>query len=477
MSGATSAAHPRAPVAKGAAGGVLRGTLRTSPASPPVYPRARMNRRIPLLAPLLLALPGAAIAQTPAGTGTAAGLGQAAVTEARRADAVLWNPALVGIYDGPLQTAQLLSVDVDRIPDGGWLTGTAALGALSGSASDPFAREYAFVPAGQGGDRISARVVWGAVQSHDLALSVSTHLLQEGSLPAGLRAALTGEMTPGGSAAGLSAAPAPPYLAAAPESDEAPLGETRRAVVSVAALSRGWYLGSYPALGQLWLGGTAKVWLAHGFAGGRFLADLPRHEVYDEISVRDAPGVGLDVGLAGRIAGVVRYGVSLANVYEASFTPSRSPRVRTVSVRGGAGGYVVEESFGPEQPAGEEGAHSERTRRLWDEAIFPAVLRAGASVDTPVGSWSAAYARTLRGGGLAERLRAPYTLAWRGTGRLPVRVSHGFGAEEEVTAVGLGLGPCDRQLVVSGERHAGEGGTGYGASVSFTVADRSCRMR
>lgn len=434
-----------------------------------------MNRRIPLLAPLLLALPGAAIAQTPAGTGTAAGLGQAAVTEARRADAALWNPALVGIYDGPLQTAQLLSVDVDRIPDAGWLTGTAALGALSGSAADPFARRYAFVPAGQGSDRISARVVWGAVQSHDLALSVSTHLLQEGALPDGLRAALTGETMPGGSAAGLSAA-VPTYLAAAPASGSAPLGETRRAVVSVAALSRGWYLGSYPALGRLWLGGTAKGWLAHGFAGGRFLADLPQREVYDEISVRDVPGVGLDLGIAGR-AGVARYGVSLANVYGASFTPSRSPRLRTVSVHHDASGYVVEESFGPEQSAGEEGAHSERARRLWGEAVFPAVLRAGASLDTPAGTWSAAYARTLREGGLAERLRAPYTVAWRGTGRLPVRVSHGFGAEEEITAVGIGVGPCDRQLVVSGEHHAGEEGAGYGASVSFTVADRSCRMR
>lgn len=435
-----------------------------------------MNRRIPLLAPLLFALPGAAIAQTPAGTGTAAGLGQAAVTEARRADAALWNPALVGIYEGPLRTAQLLSVDADRIPDGAWLTATAALGALSGSAADPFAREYAFVPAGQGGDRISARVVWGAVQSHDLALSVSTHLLQEGGLPDALRAALTGPVSSGATAAGSSVSPAPPYLAAAGAGD-APLGETRRAVVSVAALSRGWYLGSYPALGQLWVGATAKGWLAHGFATGRFLADLPAHEVYDEIAVRDVPGAGLDLGLAGRIAGVARYGVSLANVYGASFTPSRGPRVRTVSVRHEAGGYVVEESYGSEQPAGEEGASADRARRLWDEALFPAVLRAGASLDTPAGTWSAAYARTLREGGLAERLRAPYTVAWRGTGRLPLRVSHGFGAEEEITAVGIGVGPCDRQLVVSGERQVGEGGAGYGASVSFTVADRSCRMR
>ncbi len=43
-------------------------------------------------------------AQRPLNVGTATGLGGTAATEARRADAVLWNPALVGIYDGPLSS-------------------------------------------------------------------------------------------------------------------------------------------------------------------------------------------------------------------------------------------------------------------------------------------------------------------------------------------------------------------------------------
>ena len=57
-----------------------------------------------------------AAAQQPLSIGTAAGLGDAAVTEARRTDALLWNPALLGVYDGPLASYTVLAVDADALP-------------------------------------------------------------------------------------------------------------------------------------------------------------------------------------------------------------------------------------------------------------------------------------------------------------------------------------------------------------------------
>jgi hypothetical protein len=281
-------------------------------------------RSLAVAAALCCAPCAVVIAQQPLSIGTAAGLGDAAVTEARRTDALLWNPALVGVYDGPLSSYTALVVDFDVLPSAAWTRPARALGVdgLPGRAGWPGMR----FGGGQTGLAAGA-VQWLATQHRDFVLGLSSHHAAAGVVPGPIAQALGGE-------SGLDGPVSP--------------DSTMRSTATVLALARGVHVGRVPLLGGFWLGATAKGWWVHEYARGSFLSDKPGDEVYRETVIHDVPGYGLDLGLLAQPAERIRVGASVTNLVSGAFRPRNGPRVRVASIIPREGGEAeVTETHSP----------------------------------------------------------------------------------------------------------------------------------
>lgn len=385
-------------------------------------------------------------AQQPLSLGTAAAVGDAAVTESRRADAVLWNPALVGIYDGPLSSYSLVSVDVGALPAASWLTSASALG-LDGWGMARLPRRVA--PRGGAGFG-DARIRWFATQHRDLAVTLSSGEIVGADVPDAI-----------GEPLGGSAVRAPGTADSA-----------MRSTYSVLAVTRGSHVGRMPVLGSVWVGATAKGWLAHSYSRGGFRGDAPGEDVFRETGIENVPGYAVDVGVLAQPVARVRVGVSASNVVSGAFRPKNGPRVRDVAVlQGATGGYEVVESNGPYLGKGDEDTEGGRlAAALWESVGFPTVVRAGGSLETDAGSFSAAWRATVRDGGLdPEWQAAPFTLAFTGSASMPVRASYAWGSDAKSLGLGVRLGTCERQWVASVVRRTGPWGVSFGFSASLAV--------
>lgn len=402
----------------------------------------------PHVAAAALALLGTAplAGQQPQSLGTAAALGDAAVTESRRADAVLWNPALVGIYDGPISSYSLLGVDVGALPSASWLAPASALG-LDGEGIRRLPRRSA--PRGGAGFG-EGSIRWLATHHRELAVSLSSGEIMGADVPDGIGGPLGGAPVRGPGAA----------------------DSAMRATYSVLSVTRGGHIGRMPVLGSVWLGATAKGWLVHSYARGAFRGDEPGEDVFREAVIENVPGYGLDVGVLAEPLARVRVGVSVSNLVAGAFRPKNGPRIRAVTVVEGEDGALdVVESNGPYLGEGDEDTEDGRLgAALWESAGFPTVVRAGGSVETDAGSFSAAWRGSLREGGLdPEWQAAPYTLAFAGSASVPVRASYAWGDQARAMALGIRLGPCERQWVASVVRRTGPWGTTFGASASLSI--------
>ncbi len=387
-------------------------------------------------------------AQRAASLGTASALGDAAVTEARRADALLWNPAAIGIYDGPLSSYRVLSAEVAAAPGSSWSGPARRLG-LSGLPDR--LGWVADLHAGRGAAVAQGQAEWLATQVRGLAVSIGTAYLSAGDIPQPLRASLGAEDSIGSPAA--------------PDS-------TLRVTASTLAVGRGIYAGVLPVAGRVWLGATAKGWLVHSYARGAFAAAEPGPDVYREALLENIPGYGLDVGLIAQPTPRLRLGAAVSNVVSGSWRPKRGPRVRTVSVTENPDGEPeVVGSTSPYLGAEDDGSEESRAGlALWRSSRFPAVLRAGASIETNAGTISAATSTELTDGGLDPRWDAtPITLAFAATGRVPLRASYGWGSDARQLSMGLRLGDCRRRWDVSLTRRSGEWGSTLGAGLSLTT--------
>ncbi|HWK89217.1 MAG TPA: hypothetical protein VNP72_04455, partial [Longimicrobium sp.] len=173
-------------------------------------------------------------AQLPPSLGTAAGLAGTAVTQARRADAALWNPALVGIYDGPLRTTSLAGLDAPILPGGDGFAAASRLGLLSGRVEeDRFDVLAAPMLWNSGSTEAAVQVRWAAIQSRDLAITLDTRYASAGGVPEGLARAL-----------GVRGVEPAVWQSEA----------TSRSLTSVLTVARGMYLGEVPVFGRLWAG-------------------------------------------------------------------------------------------------------------------------------------------------------------------------------------------------------------------------------
>jgi hypothetical protein len=409
-----------------------------------------------LLLPALLAA-GAAEAQRPLATGTAAALGGAGVTEARRADALLHNPALLGLWDGgPAASQSFLSLDLARLPGEGSFDGSVRLGLIGGGVerrtrllqySGPLADGSSY-PGAVGG------VTWGAFQNRDFALSLSTHFSAFADIPPAIRRSL---------GAGEAASPA--------------TGESGRTASTVLAVGRAFPLGTLPGVGPVWAGATAKGWNVHTHARGAFAATEPGTDVYRETVFRNVPGYGVDLGVSAS-PGRLRLGASVANALTGSLRPATGPRERTLSVAGAddGGRAVVSEVVGPEIDFGDLGTEPfEGASRAWRDAHFPATLRAGAAYDAGFGTVALAARHVLRRGGLEPATGDErFTAAFRGPATLPLRASYGWGDGVRGFGLGVDAGSCARRWTVGVERRDGRDGTSVGVSASLRLMDPSC---
>ncbi|HEX8361897.1 MAG TPA: conjugal transfer protein TraF [Longimicrobium sp.] len=391
-----------------------------------------------------------ASAQRPVEAGTA--LGGTGVTEARRADALLINPALLGIWDGgPAASHSFLALDLARLPSQGTFDGAVRLGLMDGgrrplqySAPLPDNPTY---PGALGG------VTWGAFQNRDFALALSTHAAAHAHIPPAIRAAL-----------------------GAGKAESAASYESGRSLATVLAVGRAVELGRLPGIGAVWAGATAKGWYLHTYARGAFVADAPGGEVYRETVFRGVPGYGLDLGVAAN-PGPLRLAASVSNVFAGTVQSGSGPRERSVSVEENPGGRaLVTEQVGPEIGFADlDSASYTDARRAWDDALFPAVLRAGAAWDAGAGTVALAITEVLRQGGLEPaRSTDRFTASVRGTERLPLRASYGWGDGARSYTLGLDAGSCARRWTLGVAYRDGSEGSSIGLSASLRLMDSSC---
>lgn len=394
-------------------------------------------------------------AQLPSSLGTAAGLSGAAVTEARRADAVLWNPALVGVYDGPQRTTSLLGLDAAILPGGDGFEAAARLGLVSGRVEE---ERFGFLAGpmfwGSGSPEAAAQVRWAAVQSRDLAASLDTRFAARAEVPSGL----AGELGVRG---------------VEPEVWES--GAASRSLTSVLSVARGAYLGELPVFGRAWAGVGVKGWWVHEFATGSFQADLPAAEVYRETVLGNVGGLGVDAGVAGLARGRLWYGLSVSNLYATSFRPGRAPRTRSVEAVSAAGGGVeLEQTLGPEIRDDDPDADAVvRAGALWDETRFPTMLRAGLAWEGRWGTLAAAVSERMGDGGLdPSRVEPRRSFAWHDAARR-FRLSYGWGDDRTVVAAAVSAGRCDRRWT-AGLRRTSD--AGYGLVLDLSLSDWSCNL-
>jgi hypothetical protein len=209
----------------------------------------------------------------------------------------------------------------------------------------------------------------------------------------------------------------------------------------------------------------------HSYARGAFRASTPGEDVYGEVVLGNVPGYGLDLGLATQPVERVRVGASVTNVFSAAVRPKNGPRMRTVSVVPADRGAEVTEVYGPYLGTADDGTEDARlARELWASASYPAVLRAGATVETDAGSVSAAVRSTLSAGGFDPEWYVPrYTLGFRGAAALPLSASYASGNGVTTAGLGFRLGGCQRRWNVGLVRRSGAWGTSFGGSASVSI--------
>ncbi|MEW5931082.1 MAG: hypothetical protein AB1941_26760 [Gemmatimonadota bacterium] len=405
---------------------------------------------------LAIGMAGPLGAQRPASVGTAAGLGGAAVVESRRADALLWNPALLPLWDGGASGSHSYGqVEVSQLPRRRWLEAAGPLGL----AGDPSAAKRAEGIPGGVGNGSSASVVWAASQSRGFAVSLSSHAHAAAEVPEEVAVAVAGRELP----------------AEAGSAAEGGFGE--RAAQTVLAVGYGVAGVPVPGLRGLWVGATVKGAWTHEFARGAFAAGAPGGEVYREARVAGVPGLGLDVGGLVGGGGPVRAGIAVSNAAAWVFRPRRGPRLRVVSVGGAGGAGDVQSVRGPELDETEPGSADRRLADgVWEDAKPAAVLRGGAAVEMPAGTVALGYRRVLRDGGLEpDAMDDPFTVAYATPGAGVLRVFTSWGGGARTWGGAIGLGGCARRVVLGAERRGGAADAGrVGVSASVVFGGAGC---
>jgi hypothetical protein len=443
-----------------------------------------MSLRTSLLVATLAALPVAAPlgAQATASIGTAAGLGTAAMTEARQAEAALWNPALAGIFDGPISSVSLLgfSVEPGAVPV---LPSIARLGyGLRGDTTislTPAVRSALGDWPGAGSAaryRGEGTVQWVGVHSRSLLLSLSSHGYQHARLPS--------------RAARIAAGDEDALFSAIAQEEHAAALDLRshRGAYTVLAVAKASDLGLLPLFGRTWVGVTGKGALVHDHAYGEVsmapaAALLAAHgmalpagaraeagqlgALYQERGVGRARIYGVDVGIVSHPLNPVLFSLAFANVYQYASLDQGVAYERTV-VFGGTDteGQPLAQSRYVRSEAIDDEVRLRSIEDLARRTHFLPVLRAGASLDTNMGRFLVGGALPMEREDAIDRYAHDrYSLAFQADGPSRGRISYSrrFDDSRKV-AIALQSGTCEGRMTFE---------AGYlqvpDASPSFTI--------
>ena len=396
----------------------------------------------PVLLVAVAAQPLPLAGQAPARVGTASAALGTAVTEARDADAVAWNPALIGIQtadvvqERPVGSFQALGLSVGRLPGAPWLDAADRLGLLGGGPGTGGGWRQLGGILGGSARGAAADLVWLASASDGLGLFASTHTRADGD-PASEGDTLTRSVT---SVAGLAVA--------------RPMGRL---------------FGRFPVrLGLTMKGRVAHV-LGEGDLGER---DGDSGGVYTERMIRDVPGGGLDVGAVVAIPPGARVSIAVTEIARFTLRPRQGPRTRVVYAGGDEGAW--QESYGPALDGSDDPEEARAAEALYAKTVAGSWLRAGAAWDTPGGTLGWALEHRLRAGaldGAAPRSQwsASYALPRSGW---PLRVAAGWGSGTRAWTVGWISRGCRVPWAVSLGRTRDHAGAPTAISVSASVGVR-----
>jgi hypothetical protein len=348
------------------------------------------------LAWLLALLATGAAAQSGVTIGTAAAGFGTGVTVARDADAVFWNPALMGVQpfsdvrSAPDGSVRFMSISVPRAAAPDWIADGSRLGLLGGGPGESpgWTRLVSPGGAGVGGE---VNVVWLSSATGSLALAVSSHAHANGSLAA------TSTDTVGRSASTV-------------------------AMLAVAGVA-GEILGVRARVGA-----TIKGRWVH-LIGSGYRTDSG----YREMLLRDLPGAGADLGVVLQPGGFVISGV-LSDFVSLTYRPREGARIRTVTV-GDAGEPRETESAAVD--AGSSEMDRAAAEQVYGDAVAPIVARVGIARSGSLGEMAVAVEHRVRAGGLQAVPASAWSASWRlPFDRVPVRIGTTRGSDSAGWEIG-----------------------------------------
>jgi hypothetical protein len=455
----------------------------------------RKQLQILLACGLCVAFPRAASAQVPLPTGTAAGLGAAAMTEARLAEAALWNPALGGIFDGPISSVSLLGFAIDPGQPGmsesfarmGYKVHRQQVFTLDQSIRDAFASWAGTSSAAR--FRADASIHWLGIHSRDMLLSLSSHLYEHAALPAHAARIISRDE----GALFESATPEVTQLAAGLPS--------RRAASTVLAVAKAHDLGLLPVFGRAWVGATAKGALIHDHSAGfssiapaaaLLGTEFPQHlatsrlqaeeqaVLYRELGVENGRIYSFDVGMVAHPWRPILLSATLANIYQRASLEHGTAYERTLLFAGadGAGNTRVHRRT----IALDELEDAESVRRAAEVARrthFAPAIRAGASLDLELG-------RLLVGGSLPleseesidRHAHDHYSVAFQAHGPTNTRISYSKRHDtSSKVAFATSWGTCQSRLTVEvGYLQLQDAKSGFTVGGSWAKGNAPCGL-
>lgn len=457
-------------------------------------PAARRLATRPLAGALgLLALPlvlqgvvsSSAAAQAGVGAGQATAVGAAGATEARGGAAVFWNPALLGIYDGPVSSYQLLLTQAEpatiaralalRDLLGRDVSGTVGVSQRIGDAARAFGADRT----GQGRAALTSSVQWIGLQNRGLGLAVQSSVFATPAIPTRAARYLAGD------AQALSGAPT------AADSAEASR-QSRYAAVSTAAVS---LANNFGASGKrAWVGATLKASLIHasGRAAVDFLAGTPGGALtpgaeagvrVQDVRVRQMASYGADLGMALQTSPSTLVSLTAVNVYQQTVGGRRGTNnfdVHTLVLRGAGAdgrpsGRAAASSYGADNVPDSLRATSSR---LVEGVGFTPAIRSATSVDIAGGRVVVAYTQPFNNRETLDRQSLDrYTVAYVGSGALSPRLSWSRRLSgENAYATGFQLQRCGAALGAGLQyvRVPGGGDGRLGVSAGLSVGNGPC---
>lgn len=396
-----------------------------------------------LLCAFLFGPTATSAAQSGVQVGSAAGAFSTGVSLARDADAVFWNPALIGIQPfgdvrvAPTGGLRLFSVALSS-PSREWIDGAAAVGVIGGRAGAPapwWSGIGSMTP--EGGLGGAADIVWASSASSTMSAAVSTHVNASG------------------------------HVAQVEAGDS-----VRRSAATVAILSLAGPVGHLGGV-RARLGITLKGRWVHSHAIGTWSDSAAAGgAMFRETRLDNVPGGSADLGFVVQ-PGAVVISAAVSDIVRVTARPRGGAVARTVVRNSGAGGMREDRS---PVDGSDDRFLRESADHLYQATVPPAVLRLGASWASKWGEPAAAVERRLRAGGLGTVPESSWAVSYLAGERLPpLRLGIAGGGGTGGFQLAWIARSCRAPWSVSAGRHRRSADDASAVVVSLSLGARSSR--